>query len=92
MDRVYEFLGPSRLSTTSRNLANLNRMENEGMPEFSHHPCESAAPTSDDHNFLIRTPICVFLDSTERSLSLEFREDEVLSQTMGWFMDSWGTV
>ena len=26
------------------------------------------------HNFLVRTPICVFLDSTKSSLSLEFNE------------------
>ena len=28
-------------------------------------------PTSDDHNFLVRSPFCVFLDSMEISLSLE---------------------
>ena len=37
-------------------------------------PCESVASTTDDHNFLVRTPIRVFLDSTESSLSLEFNE------------------
>ena len=42
------------------------------MLEFPHHPFESAAPTSDDHNFPIRALICTFLDSTERLLSLEF--------------------
>ena len=26
----------------------------------------------DDHNFFVRTPICTFLDSMKRSLSLEF--------------------
>ena len=31
----------------------------------------SASPTSDDHNFLIRSPFCAFLDSMEISLSLE---------------------
>ena len=67
MDKVYEFLGPPRPSTASRNLANLGRMENGGVPEFSQHPCESAAPTSDGHNFLVRTPIEMFLDSTESS-------------------------
>ena len=44
------------------------------MPEFLHHPYVSAAPTSDDNNFPIRTLICVFLDSTESSLSLEFNK------------------
>ena len=42
------------------------------MPKFPHHPCESAALTSDGHNFPLKTPIYVFLDSTESSLSLEF--------------------
>ena len=28
-------------------------------------------PTLDDHNFLVRTLICVFLDSTKSPLSLE---------------------
>ena len=41
------------------------RMTNKGVPEFSHHPCESAVPTSDGHNFPVQTPIHVFLDSTE---------------------------
>ena len=30
--------------------------------------------TLDGHNFLVRTPIRVFLDSTEISLSLEFNK------------------
>ena len=32
--------------------------------------CSYEAPTSDDHNFLVRSPFQVFLDSMERSLSL----------------------
>ena len=44
------------------------------MSEFSHHPYESVVPTSDDHNFPIRTLICAFLDSMERSLSLELNK------------------
>ena len=31
----------------------------------------SAVPTSDDHNFLLRSSFQVFLDSMESSLSLE---------------------
>ena len=50
----------------------MGRMENEGMPEFPHHPCESVVPTSDDHKFPVRTPICMFLDSTKILLSIEF--------------------
>ena len=38
-----------------------------------HVSCRSyEAPTSDDHNFLVRSPFQVFLDSMESSLSLEF--------------------
>ena len=44
------------------------------MLEFLHHPCESAALTSDDHNFPVRTSICAFLDSTESSLTIEFNK------------------
>ena len=31
------------------------------------------SPTLDGHIFLIRTPICTFLDSMERSLILEYK-------------------
>ena len=47
-----------------------SRMANGGMPKFFAHPCESAVSTLDDHNFLVRTPIPAFLDSTKSSLSL----------------------
>ena len=30
-------------------------------------------PTSDDHNFFVRTPFQVFLDSMERKLSQDYR-------------------
>ena len=46
------------------------------MPEFPHHPCELVVPTSEGHNFPVRTPICAFLDSTEILLSLEFNKME----------------
>ena len=36
--------------------------------------CESAASTLDGHNFLVRTPIRAFLDSTESSLSIKFNK------------------
>ena len=45
-----------------------------GCAQISAHPCESAASTLDDHNFLVRTPIHAFLDSTESSSSLEFNK------------------
>ena len=66
-DLVDEFLGPSRSSTTTQNRVNLGITENGGMPEFPHYSYESVAPTSDDHNFLVRTSIRLFLDSTKSS-------------------------
>ena len=44
MNLVYEFSGPSRMSTASRNFVNLGKMENEGMPEFPHHPMNQQCP------------------------------------------------
>ena len=45
-----------------------------GCAQISAHPCESAVSTLDSHNFLVRTSIHTFLDSTESSLSLEFNK------------------
>ena len=45
-----------------------------GCAQISAHPCESAASTLDDHNFLVRTPIHAFFDYAESSLSLEFNK------------------
>ena len=45
-----------------------------GCAQISAHPCESALSTLDGHNFLVRTPIRAFLDSTERTLSLKFNK------------------
>ena len=42
--------------------------------QISANPCESAVSTLDGHNFLVRTLIRAFLDSTESSLSLEFNK------------------
>ena len=58
----------------SQNWENLGIMENEGMPEFLHHPCVLVVLTSNDHNFPVQTLICTLLDSTESSLSLEFNK------------------
>ena len=46
----------------------------QGCAQISAHPCESATSTLDNHNFLVRTPIFTFFDSTESSLSLEFNK------------------
>ena len=45
-----------------------------GFTQISAHPCESTASTLNRHNFLVQTPICSFLDSTESSSSLEFNK------------------
>ena len=50
-----------------------------GCAQIFAHPCESAASTLDGHNFLVRTPIRAFLDSTEISLSLEFNKIKCLA-------------
>ena len=44
------------------------------MPEFPYYPCKLTALTSDGHTFPVKTSICVFLDSMESSLSLEFNK------------------
>ena len=49
---------------------NLEQNGKRGCAQISAHPCESAVSTLDRHNFLVRTPIPAFLDSTESSLSL----------------------
>ena len=46
-------------------------MANGGCTQISPHLCESAASTLDDHNFLVRTSIRAFLNSTESSLSIK---------------------
>ena len=50
-----------------------------GFAQILAHPCESVASTSDDHNFLVQTPICTFLDSTKSSLRLEFNRIKYLA-------------
>ena len=49
----------------------------------------SAMPTLDDHNFLVRSPFCVFLDSIEIYMSLEsnyMHEDAI------WFSQNFGKI
>ena len=72
-----QFYGVSRLSETEHCVMGLQNPEQNGKrgcAQISAHPCESVASTLDDHNFLVRTPIYAFLDSTESSLSLEFNK------------------
>ena len=73
----------SKLSETKHFPGRQNPEHNgrRGCAQISAHRCKSALSTSDSHNFLVQTPIYVFLDSTERSLSLEFNKMKFLAKT-----------
>ena len=71
------FHGVLGLSETEHCVPGQQNLEHNGKLwclRISVHPCESAASTSDGHNFHVRTPICMFLESTESSFSLEFNK------------------
>ena len=71
------FYEVSRLSETEHCVPgqqNLEQNAKRGCAQISAHPCESATSNLDVHNFLVRTPIRAFLDSTESSLSVEFNK------------------
>ena len=71
------FYGVSGLSETKHCVLgwqNLEQNGKRGCAQISAHPCESAASTLNAHNFLVRTPIHAFLDSTKISLSPEFNK------------------
>ena len=69
-----------------------------GCAQISAHPCKLAASTSDDHNFLVQTPICAFLDSMESSLSLEFNKMKCSTKpwvkhwTGSWTVEEWSVL
>ena len=70
-----QFYGVSGLSETEHCVLRWQNPEQNGKrgcAQISAHHCESAVSTLNGHNFLVRTPIHAFLDSTESSLSLEF--------------------
>ena len=72
-----QFYGVSELSETEHCVLgwqNPEQNSKRGCAQISAHPCESAASTLDGHNFLVRTPIHAFLDSTESSSSLKFNK------------------
>ena len=78
-----QFYGVSGLSETEHCVLGWQNPEQNGKrgcAQISAHPCESAASTLDGHNFLVRTPILAFLDSTESSLSLEFNKIKFLAK------------
>ena len=72
-----KFYGVSRLSETEHCVLGWQNPEHNGKrgcTQIFAHPCESVVSTLDGHNFLVRTPIRAFLDSTEILLSLEFNK------------------
>ena len=72
-----KFYRVSRLSETEHCVLgwkNPEQNDKRGCAQISAHPCELAASTLDGHNFLFRTPIRAFLNSTESSLSIKFNK------------------
>ena len=80
-DRFHGVLGLSETEHCIPGHQNPKQNSKRGCAQISAHPYESAASTLDDHNFPIRTPICTFLDSREKSLSLEFNRINFLAKT-----------
>ena len=73
-DQFYGVLGLSKTEHCVLGWKNPKQNAKRGCAQISSHPCESVVSTLDGHNFLVRTPIHTFLDSTESSLSLEFNK------------------
>ena len=80
-DRFHEVSKLSKIEHCVPGQQNPEQNGKRGCAKISAHPCESAASTSDDHNFLFQTPICTFFDSTERSFSLEFNRMKCSAKT-----------
>ena len=80
-DRFHGVLGLSETEHCVLRRQNPEQNNKQGCAQISAHLCESAASTSDDHNFLVRTPIHSFLNSAERSLSLEFYKMKCSTKT-----------
>ena len=79
-DQFHGVLGLSETKHCVSGQQNPEQNGKWGCAQISAHPCESAASTLDDHNFLIRTSICAFLDSTESSPSLEINKIKCLAK------------
>ena len=73
-DRFHGVLGMSETENCVSGQQNPEQNDKRGCAQIFAHPCESALSTFDDHNFLVRTLIRTFLDSTESSSSLEFNK------------------
>ena len=79
-DQFYGVLGLSETEHCVLGWQNPEQNGKWGCARISAHPCESAVSTLDGHNFLVRTPIRAFLDSTESLLSLEFNKIKCLAK------------
>ena len=79
-DQFYEVSGLSETEHCVLGWQNPEHNGKRGCAQISSHLCESVASTLDGHNFLVRTPIHAFLDSTKSSLSLEFNEIKFLTK------------
>ena len=73
-DRFHRVLGLSEIEHCVSGQQNPEHNGKRVCAQISAHPCELAMSTLDGHNFLVRTPIRVFLDSTKSLLSLEFNK------------------
>ena len=73
-DRFHRVLGLSKIEHCVLEQQNPELNGKRGCAQISAHPCELVVSTLDGHNFLVRTSICMFLDSTESSLSLEINK------------------
>ena len=73
-DKFLGFRDCSKPNTVFWDGKNPEQNGKRGYAQISAHPCESAVSTLDDHNFLVRTLIRAFLDSTESSLNIEFNK------------------
>ena len=85
-DRFHGVLGLSETEHCVPRQQNPEHNGKWGCAQISAHPRESAATTSDDHNFPVRTLICTFLDSTESSLSLKFNRLNYSAKT---WVENW---
>ena len=73
-DQFYRVLELSETEHCVLGWQNPEQNGKRGCAQISVHPCESTTSTFDGHNFLVRTPIYAFLDSTESSLSIDFNK------------------
>ena len=97
-DRFHWVLGLSETTYCVPGRQNPKQNGKRGCAQIFAHHCESAMSTWDGHNFLLRTPIRAFLDSTESSLSLEFNKINFSTKTRAknlvwlWTIEEWSVL